>query len=141
MIEGAYALPWFQDGVRRKSLGIDDCKRCMATQGKLQRQALGCGFEPRGNASSVWQPPDGGSSQRGYRGPALTVCAGYTANLPEVTEAAIARVHWKVGSIVPACDGEMPTEALLNTILVLDNSSSHLEGWLMTPSADGGGGK
>ena len=125
---------------RRKLIGIDDCGRCRETTGRAQRQALGCGYEPPADDRihlTVWQPPGG---ERGYRGDPLTVCAGYSCNLHEVIEAAIARKHWEHGAIVPACDGELPTEELLNSILVLDTESSALEGWLMTPAKDGGGG-
>lgn len=109
----------------------------MRNLGTLQRQSLGCGYLPPADGRvhlTVWQPPS-----TGYKGPALTTCAGYTANLPEVIEAAIARAHWKNGAVIPACDGEMPTEDLLNSILVLDGEYSQLEGWLMTPAKDGGG--
>lgn len=109
----------------------------MSNTSALQRQSLGCGYLPSTDNAQPWQPPQG---ERGYKGPPLTACAGFTANLPEVTEVALARAHWKHGAIVPACDGEMPTEDLLNSILILDSEYSHLEGWLMTPSKDGGGG-
>lgn len=89
---------------------------------------------------TVWQPPDGGVSGRGYRGAELKHCAGYTCNLPEVIEAAITRVHWKVGALVPACGGEQPQEDLMNAILILEGAFNEVEGWLMTPSKDGGGG-
>jgi hypothetical protein len=111
----------------------------MQTTTQLQRQSLGCGYEPSTDGRvhlAVWQPPSG---QRGYHGPALTTCAGYSANLPEVTEAAIARAHWKVGAIVAACEGEVPTEDLLNSILILDSAYSEVESWLMTPVSEGGG--
>lgn len=123
---------------RRGDLGISDCETCMQTTPELQRQSLGCGYLPRPDRVhlTLWQPP---TNERGYHGPSLTACAGYTANLPEVVEASIARAHWKVGAIVPYCDGEMPTEDLLNSVLVLDSEFSALEGWLMTPVADGGG--
>jgi hypothetical protein len=71
----------------------------------------------------------------------LTTCAGYTANLPEIYETAVARMHWEKGSIEAACDGETPTEDLLNSILVLDAEFSHLKNWMSIPSKDGGGGK
>jgi hypothetical protein len=112
----------------------------METNGIPQRQALGCGYLPVADGRvhlTIWQPPGG---KRAYGGPPLTVCAGYTCNLPEVTEAAITRAHWKVGAVVAACDGEQPTQDLMNSILVLDAAYSEVEGWLMTPSKDGGGG-
>jgi hypothetical protein len=106
----------------------------MATRSKPERQALGCGYEPAADAMP-WQPPEAG-----YHGPRLTTCAGYTANLPEVMEAALTRAHWKVGAVVAACEGEMPSPDLLDAILILDAGYSHLEAWLMKPAKDGGGG-
>lgn len=112
----------------------------MATTTPLQRQSLGCGYLPRADRIhlTIWQPPSG---ERGYQGPTLTTCAGYTANLPEVTEAALARAHWKHGQIVAACGGEQPQEDLLNAILILDAEYSAAESWLMTPASEGGGGR
>ena len=112
----------------------------MQTTTQLQRQSLGCGYEPRTDLVrlTLWQPPSG---ERGYKGPGLTICAGYTANLPEVTEAAVARAHWKNGALRESLDGDRPSDDLMNSILVLDSEFSAVESWLMTPSADGGGGK
>ena len=111
----------------------------MKSSTQMQRQSLGCGYEPRTDRVrlSVWQPPTG---QRGYQGSPFETCAGYTANLSEVIEAAIARAHWKHGAIVPACDGEQPTGDFMDSILILDSEYSAVEGWLMTPAKDGGGG-
>ncbi len=109
----------------------------MQSNTPLVRQHLGCGYLPRlEKPLSVWQPPCG---KRAHQGPSLTTCAGFTTNLPEVAEITIARAHWKVGAIVPACGGEIPTEDTLNRILILDGHSSVVEGWTMTPVADGGG--
>lgn len=82
---------------------------------------------------TVWQPPCGSA---GYRGAALTVCAGYTCNLPEVGEVGAATAHWLKGNaaVLPQ------SEQLLDAILVLNASRSQLESWVMTPSKDGGGG-
>lgn len=109
----------------------------MQKTSQLERQSLGCGYEPRTDRVhlTIWQPPE-----RFYSGPPLTVCAGYTANLPEVIEVAMTRPHWKFGAVVAACDGETPTEEMRNALLILDSSTSELEGWLMTPAKDGGGG-
>lgn len=100
---------------------------------------MGCGYEPPSDRVrlTIWQPPPG-NERVGFRGPALEVCGGYTANLPEVIEVAIARAHWKHGALALAC--ETPTEQLMHAILILDAEYSSLEGWLMTPSKDGGGG-
>lgn len=101
----------------------------------LNRQSLGCGYEPRTDRVhlSVWQPPSG---EHGYHGPPLTTCAGYTANLPDVIETAVARMHWKVGAIEAWCGDERPTEELLDAIVILDAECSALEHWLMTPEKD-----
>lgn len=108
----------------------------MRTNDSLRRQSLGCGYEPRTDRVrlTIWQPPSG------YRGPALTTCAGYTANLPEVIESAVARLHWKTGQLESWCGKRRPTEELLDAIVILDAECSALESWLMTPSKDGGGG-
>jgi hypothetical protein len=82
---------------------------------------------------TVWQPPGGAV---GYSGDPLTVCAGYTTNLPEVTEVSVARIHWGKGnaSILPQ------SEDLLNAIVICEYAHSQMQRWLMTPSEKGGGG-
>ena len=130
------ALPWFREKSRRGELAIDDCKRCKKTTGREQRIALGCGYEPPADDRvhlTVWQPPSG---DKGYSGPDLTVCAGYTCNLPEVNEIAIARLHWSKGNM-PV---HATAEELLDAIVILDNAYNQLQVWLMTPAKDGGGG-
>lgn len=113
----------------------------MQANDELHRQALGCGYLPPTDRVrlSVWQPPSG-NDRCGYKGPRLTVCAGYTCNLPEVSEVALARAVAKHSDIGHLCEGKPPTEDLLQAIVVLDCEYSALEGWLMTPAADGGGG-
>lgn len=110
----------------------------MQTTTQLQRQSLGCGYEPRIENANAWQPPSG---ERGYKGPRLTICAGYTARLPEVIEVSKARAHWKVGALTHMTGEETADEGLLDAVLIFDAECSHLEGWLMTPSKDGGGGR
>lgn len=114
----------------------------MRTNGELQRQALGCGYLPPADGRvhlTIWQPPRS-TSKSGYHGPELTVCAGYTANLPEVIETALARAAAKHNAIGFVSEGGPPTEDLLHAVMVLDSEYSSLESWLMTPSKDGGGG-
>jgi hypothetical protein len=114
----------------------------MQTQTQLHRMSLGCGYEPPAADRvhlTIWQPPT--SSDCGYKGPPLTICAGYTANLPEVVEVSKARAHWKHGALTHVCEGEMADESLLDFILIFDAECSHLESWLMTPEKDGGGGR
>ncbi len=107
----------------------------MTTQ--LQRQSLGCGYEPRTDRVSLlmWQPPQGA---KGYSGPPLEWCAGYTTSLPEVMETAIARVHWSKGNA--AALGEL-TEETLNSIVILEGSYNELQRWMLTPLSEGGGGR
>ena len=81
----------------------------------------------------MWQPPDG---KHGYAGPQLTTCAGYTCNLPEVREVALARVHWSKGNAAILTIND----ELLDAIVVMESSYSQLQSWLLTPSKDGGGG-
>ena len=135
-MEGIQALPWFRDKVRRGESALDDCVKCKASTTTLIRQSLGCGYEPPAEGRvrlTLWQPPAG---KNGYRGEALTVCAGYTTNLPEVTEVAIARIHWGKGNAVILPQ----SEDLLNAIVIAESSFNQLSNWLMTPSKDGGGG-
>jgi len=95
---------------------------------QIQRQALGCGYEPPAVLVPIntWR-------HRGYRGPESSVCPGYSTSLPEVLESALARVHWSKGHSV----GD--SEDLLNAIVIMDGAFSELQTWLMTPTKDGGG--
>lgn len=107
-----------------------------------QRRYLGCGYlpPPPGHVRlTVWQPPVS-DSYKGQKPPELTVCAGYTANLPEVVEASIARARAKLNMFAASCADEQATDELMDSVLVLDAEYSAVEGWLMTPSKDGGGG-
>jgi hypothetical protein len=120
---------------KRGALAIDDCGRCKRSLGTEERASIGCGYVPRGDRVhlSVWQPPDG---RHGYSGPELTTCAGYTCNLPEVREVALARIHWGKGN----ANVLGPSEELLDCIVVMESSYNQLQSWLLTPSKDGGGG-
>ena len=104
---------------------------------KAQRQSLGCGYEPEPDRLPVvpWSPPD-----KFYGGPAPTVCAGYSCNLPEVVETAGVHPHWEKGSIVAACGGEQPTEEMLVAVTLLNVACSEVKHWASTPTKDGGGG-
>lgn len=121
---------------RRGALAIDDCGKCKERTGQAQRQALGCGYEPRNDRVhlTIWQPPSG---KNGYSGPALTTCAGYSVHLPEVIEAVIARTHWNKGNA--AVLGPLSKDAL-TAILIVEGQYNQLQSWLMTPAKDGGGG-
>lgn len=111
----------------------------MQTKTLINRQGMGCGFEPPpppGVPVVAWCPPGG---KVGYSHPRPTICVGYTTNLPEITEVAIARVHWKNGAIVAYCGGEQPTEDLLDAIVELDVAYSTAQLYWMTPAKEGGG--
>jgi hypothetical protein len=107
---------------------------------QVQRRYLGCGYEsplPDRVHLSVWQPPMG---DKAWRGDALTLCAGYSTNLPEVTETVLMRMHWTTGNLAPALMGETATEETLNAIVVLESAYKQVEHWRMTPATEGGGG-
>lgn len=108
----------------------------MKTRSKLERQYLRCGYLPRLDRKglTIWQPPG-----KFFSGAELTTCAGFTANLPEVIEAAIAQQHWKAGELSNAVE-DKPTESLMDAILVVNHAVESLKSWLMTPAKDGGGG-
>jgi hypothetical protein len=136
VIQGIRALPWFQDALRRNDGMADgyDCKRCKMTQPQLIRMSRGCGYEPPAERTrlTVWQPPMG---KVGYRGPDLTTCPGYTCNLPEVLEVALAHVHWSKGnaSILGL------NEEMQHAVVILDGQQNQLQHWSMTDVKDGGG--
>lgn len=136
--EGFRAAPWFHEMSRRGALGIASCDQCKQKHGTVARQHLACGYElPLDDKKrlTIWQPP---SSKVGYTGQPLTVCAGYTVNLPEVVEAVMARAHCKLGSV-----GSLGTlsKDMLNALLIVEGQYSQLQTWLMTPAKDGGGGQ
>ena len=109
------------------------------TTSQLQRQSMACGYEPAADGRvrlTVWQPPSG---KHGYQGSDLTVCAGYTAKLPEVIEATHARAHWNQGALEQFLLGHEANEDLLYAILILNGEYNALEGWAMTPASEGGG--
>lgn len=77
-------------------------------------------------------------SHQGYRGPAPTVCVGYTSKLPEVIETSRARLHWSKGSLSAFTQGEQPTESLVVAIEVLDVETSQMENWVVSnPKKEG----
>src|SRR5207248_657017 len=144
--------PWFQEAVRRDpdSIGVlSDCEECMQTTTRIDRQARACGFEPpapRNVHVAPWGPPAGRvgydfgkpteQKPRGLRAP--ETCVGYTTNLPEVIEIAIARLHWSKGQLAEFCGGQ-PDENLMTLIAMLDSEYNAMDLWRATPSKDGGG--
>lgn len=115
---------------------LSDCERCMQTYDRPTRQALGCGYEPpapRGVPVMPWDHDD-------RRGPPLTVCVGYTTNLPEVIEVSHARLHWSKSQLDAYLGDERPTEQLLGAIVILEAETNTYTNWRTTPKRDGGGG-
>jgi hypothetical protein len=100
-----------------------------------QRRMIGCGFEPAHPAAVTWSPPIGG---KGYAHGKPTVCVGYTTNLPEVNETSLARLHWSKGAVDAYAQGE-PSEALLDSIVILEGAEAHCSSYWMTPKEEGGG--
>jgi hypothetical protein len=92
----------------------------MANLSKDTRRMEGCGYEP------AWEHarPD----VTGYTGPKLTVCAGYSTNLPEVIEAARGWSHWKNGELTSFARG-MPTEALIESIEHFNGAVNECQSW------------
>lgn len=145
-------LPWFQEAAQRDPTSIGtmaNCEKCMQSTTLQIRQGRVCGYEPPAPAHLYvmpWQPPDGeqgfdyGDPSRehphGDRAP--TTCPGYTTRLPEVIEAARARIHWKNGELYSFCGGR-PTETLKFGIEVVDGAYSAVQHWKVTPASKGGG--
>ena len=103
----------------------------MRTTDQNTRKEMGCGYEPLvplGLRRRRW-------THRAYRGPAPTVCAGYTTRLPEVLEAATERLHWDKGALT-----EPLSEPMKLAIEVLEGAALDVEAWLRKPAKEGGGG-
>lgn len=140
MIEGLRLLPWVQEAARRDPDGMQlltDCGKCKKMTTRAQRRSMGCGYEPRSDRASPWQPPGG---KAGYAGPTIEHCVGYTAALPEVVEVARARFHWDKGALALSLAGEPLSEGLQLGIEVLESASNCMQSWRMTPAIEGGGG-
>jgi hypothetical protein len=106
----------------------------MQVQPKLQRQLVGCGYEP----PAAKHLPIVAWAGLGYSGPRPTTCPGYTCNLPEVIEVARARIHWKNGAIAAFVGGH-PTDEMMIGIEVLEGSYNELERWCFENPVKKGG--
>lgn len=132
--------PWFHEMNRRAPLGIADCSKCKEMTPQLQRQYLGCGYEPPlddRTRLTMWQPPMG---ENAHRGKGATMCAGYTTKLPEVREIQLASVHWETGNIGSVFGGAPPTEDLVTGLVWLKGARNEVQNWKSTPKDEGGGG-
>jgi hypothetical protein len=131
VIEGLRVLPWFQDASRREaaSLGhLSNCDDCMSTTTSIERQHMGCGFEPMLEVSRPFAP-------RGVPCK-VTVCPGYSTRLPEVIEVSRAYLHWDKGTMRERFAGAEPTPALLDGLELLQGSVRALESYLATPEKE-----
>ena len=130
MIEGLRLLPWLQERVRNDRQIVEyliDCDKCMASTERIQRQAMGCGWEPR-NPGAVVTP----WTHQGYTDTAPTTCVGYTTKLPEVIEINRARLHWKCGSIREFCKGA-PTDNIQRGVEILEGAANEASCWRPEP--------
>jgi hypothetical protein len=108
----------------------------MQTQSEAQRQMLGCGFAPQPEEArrkfvSFW---DGGSLPN-YKGPKMTVCPGYSTQLPEVIETVRAHRHWSKGAWGVRDLGAPLTLA----IEIFEGAANEFQSWSMTSESEGGG--
>lgn len=146
-------MPWFHEEARRRPdefVYLTDCERCMANNGREQRQSNGCGYEPSPAPNVVvmpWQPPTGTplaydmgepteTKPRGVFAP--TVCIGYLSKLPDVIETQRASNWAKKGELASFLGGA-PSEDLVNAIDLLDYSQAQADRYFMTPADKGGG--
>ena len=67
-----------------------------------------------------------------------TVCPGYTTRLPEVIEAARARLHWSKGSLDHFVRG-YATEQLVIAIEIGESTSNEVQSWAMDNPVKKGG--
>ncbi len=106
---------------------------------QLNRQGMGCGYEPPPPPHvrvMPWQPP---IAKLGFKHKLPVVCAGYTTNLPEVQE--IARAHfWAAKSqLATFLRGTPADDPVLAYIEILDAEHEAMMRYWTTPVAEGGG--
>ncbi len=139
MTEGLRALVWWHEKIRRGLVGDkSNCETCMQKLSTDQRQLEGCGYEPTPEAHlmSFVRPAVG----LGYKGPDLTACPGYSTALPEVLEAARARMHWEKGGPLAIGVTDWQDDPLANAVEILESEIGEFRTWSATPATKGGGG-
>jgi hypothetical protein len=131
-------LPWYEHARREPNPpAISDCAKCLQNTPRLQRQSLGCGFEPAPPRNIPVRPWDHkgrapGHDERDEHGvETLLVCPAYVCRLPQVIEVARAHTHWAKGamSIEWLTEHERTAEALE----ILEGSHGALQSWAMKP--------
>jgi len=106
----------------------------MASNARIQRQSLACGFEPPPPPSvrvQAWDHPD--REKRPGEDKEPPICPGYLCHLPEVIEIARAHLHWSKGSLHTFCRGEPVTERLNDGVEIFEGALNSLSSWLMKP--------
>lgn len=117
---------------------LSNCERCKEMNDVETRQSMGCGYEPPIELRlPLWTPRAFKLPERRDDSLWPSTCVGYTANLPEVIEAARARVHWNKGQL-EAFLGGPATEQTMIAIEILEGSSNELQLAGVTPEAEGG---
>lgn len=102
---------------------ISNCDTCKASQPVSVRASIGCGYEREVERSIAW------SHRSGKCAPAT--CAGYLVRLPEVIEAARARLHWSKGSLRDFCASQ-PSENILLAVEIVESAAGEVESYVMS---------
>lgn len=134
-MQGLRILPWVHDkrGKQRKDkhpgwrdyMECDACKRMTA---ETQREYMRCGWMPTSMRTGPNMHTEIGE---------LDTCPGYLIRLPQVNEAARARMHWEHGSLEHRYDGQEPTGTLLDCIEILVSQISEVESEALYRAQDG----
>lgn len=101
---------------------LKNCDTCRANNSVEFRQSIACGFELPVENASAWQHRSGKTN--------ADTCAGYLTNLPEVIEAARARLHWKHGGLRDFCHGQ-PHDNIMTAIEIIDGAAGEVESFVM----------
>jgi hypothetical protein len=124
VIEGLRSLPWLQERIRNDRNVVEyliDCDKCMASTEQAERQAMGCGWEPRDQNARPW-------THQGYTDADPTTCPGYTTKLPEVIEINYARMHAKNNMAEHFMPGGA-TENVMRGIAILEGAVNEANCW------------
>lgn len=121
-------LAWLDDARRDPETApvVGDCGKCLASQDRATRQALGCGFEPPAPAGIDVTPwdHDRRSPELGELdddgNPTMPICPGYVCTLPTVREIARAHVHWSKGELEAFNRGESASDGQLEGLELLE---------------------
>jgi hypothetical protein len=124
VIEGLRLLHWWHEAIQRNAIGErSKCETCMEKLSEDQRQLVGCGYLPP--IDEARQPFVMRRGPLGYVDD-VTVCPGYSVNLPEVAEISRARLHWSKGSLRTFCT---VNDALNEGIEILECAIGEVTDW------------